>query len=388
LENRGDTVTAQWAMLGIFVLILIGQVVCVFVLRTQLRTDAARSAHAWREALEGHREQLLAAMHRQAQQSFLHTSDAVDRLDARFVAMQARTDRQLEAMRGVVEEKLQATLERRLNESFALVSERLALVHEGLGEMHQLASGVGDLKRVLSNVKTRGILGEMQLHTIIEQVFAPAQYERQARIRAHRNHRCDVAVRLPHGTDGCVLLPIDAKFPLEDYEKMQEAMHNGQADRFAQAAQQLEARMRQEAKSIRDQYIDPPYTTEFAILFLPLEGLYAEVLRRPGLWDTLAREFHVIVTGPTTLLALLSSVHIGMRSVAVAQRTHAMWHVLRSVKAEFDQFSHLLVKAQKKLHEAATTLDGAQTRTRDILRSLDGVEAERIDEGTSVRDGN
>lgn len=329
------------------------------------------------------REEWLQALHRQTQQMIVQWTSVSDRIEQRLVHFQTRMDRQLDLIRHTVDEKLQTTLERRLHESFSLVSERLALVHEGLGEMQQLASGIGDLKRVLMNVKTRGTLGEVQLQTLLEQVLTPQQYEKQAPIRPERNQRCDFVVKLPNQTveHMPVLLPIDAKFPLEEYARLQEAEQAGRIDRVAQAQAQLESRLKQEAKSIQSKYIDPPYTTDFALLFLPTEGLYAEVLRRPGLWETLHREYRVIVAGPTTMIALLHSLQVGFRTIAMQQRSEAIGQMLRAVKNEFDQFSHLLVKTHKKLHEATTTLDQAQARSRQIVRQLD-----RVDESDEDQD--
>jgi len=297
-------------------------------------------------------------------------------VERKLTALQADNHVQLEQMRATVDEKLHATLERRLGESFKLVGERLELVHKGLGEMQSLASGVGDLKRVLTNVKTRGTMGEIQLDALLEQTLAPDQYERNAAIKKGTAERVDFAVKLPDKSDGrrAVLLPIDAKFPLEDYQRLIDAQECGDAAAAAEAWKLLEARVKAEAKSIRDKYIDPPATTEFAVLFLPLEGLYAEVLRRPGLWDTLQREYRVVVTGPTTLSALLNSLQMGFRTLAIQKRTSEVWQVLGQVKGEFGKFGDLLEKTQKKLQEASNTLDGAAVRTRAIERRLRGVE--------------
>ncbi|HZG84943.1 DNA recombination protein RmuC [Paenibacillus sp.] len=297
-------------------------------------------------------------------------------VERKLTALQADNHTQLEQMRATVDEKLHATLERRLGESFQLVGERLELVHKGLGEMQSLASGVGDLKRVLTNVKTRGTMGEIQLDALLEQTLAPDQYERNAAIKKGTAERVDFVVKLPDKSDGrrAVLLPIDAKFPLEDYQRLLDAQESGDAAAAADAWKLLEARVKAEAKSIRDKYIDPPATTEFAVLFLPLEGLYAEVLRRPGLWDTLQREYRVVVTGPTTLSALLNSLQMGFRTLAIQKRTSEVWQVLGQVKGEFGKFGDLLEKTQKKLQEASNTLDGAAVRTRAIERRLRGVE--------------
>lgn len=291
-------------------------------------------------------------------------------------ALRADNNERLEQMRATVDEKLHATLEQRLGESFKLVGERLELVHKGLGEMQSLASGVGDLKKVLTNVKTRGTMGEIQLESLLEQSLAPDQYERNVAVKKGSGERVDFAVKLPAGTDGRghVLLPIDAKFPLEDYQRLTDAQEAGDVAAANDAMKQLEARVKAEARSIRDKYIDPPATTEFAVLFLPLEGLYAEVLRRPGLWDALQREWRVVVTGPTTLSALLNSLQMGFRTLAIQKRTSEVWQVLGAVKNEFGKFGDLLDKTKKKLQEASNTIDGAAVRSRAIERRLRGIE--------------
>jgi DNA recombination protein RmuC len=303
-------------------------------------------------------------------------SSLQEAMEAKLVSLQSDNNIKLEQMRLTVDEKLHATLEQRLGESFKLVGERLETLHKGLGEMQVLASGVGDLKKVLTNVKTRGTLGEVQLDALLEQSLSPEQYERNVVIRAMSTERVDFVVKLPDKTDGHrhVLLPIDAKFPLEDYQRLVDAQEQADSVLAAEAMKQLETRLKAEAKSIRDKYIDAPRTTEFAILFLPLEGLYAEVLRRPGIWDTLQRDYRVIITGPTTLTALLNSLQMGFRTLAIQQRTSEVWHVLSTVKAEFGKFGDVLDKTQKKLQEASNTLDTAAVRTRAIERKLRDVQ--------------
>ena len=305
-------------------------------------------------------------------------------VERKLTALQADNNEKLEQMRATVDEKLHATLEQRLGESFKLVGERLELVHKGLGEMQSLASGVGDLKKVLTNVKTRGTMGEIQLDALLEQTLAPDQYERNVAVKKTGGERVDFVVKLPDKSDGGrrgVLLPIDAKFPLEDYQRLIDAQEAGDAAAAAEATKQLEARVKAEAKSIQSKYIDPPATTEFAVMFLPLEGLYAEVLRRPGLWETLQRDYRVVVTGPTTLSALLNSLQMGFRTLAIQKRTSEVWQVLGAVKTEFGKFGDLLDKTQKKLQEASNTLDGAAVRTRAIERRLRGVEELSAPEG-------
>ncbi|EJY56482.1 hypothetical protein URH17368_0777 [Alicyclobacillus hesperidum URH17-3-68] len=300
--------------------------------------------------------------------------EAVER---RLRYLQEENSNKLEQMRMTVDEKLHQTLERRLGESFQLVSERLEQVHQGLGEMQSLAAGVGDLKRVLTNVKSRGTMGELQLETLLEQVLSPEQFARNVAIRQDSQERVDFAVRLPGKDDGDapVWLPIDAKFPLEDYQRLQEAQEAGDLDMFTEAAKALENRIKLEAKSIRDKYIQPPLTTDFALMFLPVEGLFAEVLRRSGLWETLQREYRVIITGPTTITALLNSLQLGFRTLAIQKRSSEVWKLLGAVKSEFGKFGDVLERTQKKLQEASNTIDKAAVRSRAIERQLRSVEA-------------
>lgn len=297
-------------------------------------------------------------------------------VEKKLSALQEDNSKKLEQMRATVDEKLNQTLEKRLGESFKLVSERLEQVHKGLGEMQSLASGVGDLKKVLTNVKTRGTLGEIQLDNILEQILSPDQYERNVVIKRGSAERVDFAVKLPGKDDEekHVLLPIDSKFPLEDYQKLMDAQEAGDILAATEAAKLLEVRIKQEAKSIQDKYINPPSTTDFALMFLPIEGLFAEVLRRAGLWETLQREYRVILTGPTTLTALLNSLQMGFRTLAVQKRSSEVWKLLGVVKTEFGKFGEVLEKTQKKLQEASHTIETATTRSRAIERRLRSVE--------------
>ena len=298
-------------------------------------------------------------------------------VEQKLAQIQADNSTQLEQMRKTVDEKLQGTLEKRLGESFKLVSERLELVHKGLGEMQTLASGVGDLKKVLTNVKTRGTWGEMQLANLLEQVLTPDQFACNVATRPDSSERVEFAIKLPGRSDNDgspVWLPIDAKFPKEDYERLVEASEQADATAMESAAAQLEVRIRAEARSIRDKYVEPPYTTDFALLYLPIEGLYAEVLRRPGLQDALQREFRVTVTGPTVLSALLNSLQMGFRTLAIEKRSSEVWSVLAAVKSEFSRFGEVMGKVQKKLQEASNVIDSAATRTRAIERRLKDVQ--------------
>ena len=303
-------------------------------------------------------------------------------VDARLVSLQQGNELKLDQMRATVDEKLHATLEQRLGQSFRLVAERLEQVHKGLGEMQGLARDVGALNRVLTNVKTRGVFGEVQLAALLQQVFTPEQYATNVATVPGSNERVEFALRLPgraessHGGDGAPLwLPIDAKFPREDYERLLDAAERGDAVALEVSAKAIESRLRHEARAIRDKYLAPPHTTDFAILFLPTEGLYAEALRRPGLADTLQREWKVMLAGPTTLLALLNSLQMGFRTLALERRSAEVWEVLGAVKTEFGKFGDVLAKTRKKLEDASNTINLAETRTRVMARQLRGVEA-------------
>lgn len=297
-------------------------------------------------------------------------------IEDRLLLIQQDNGQKLDLMRATVDEKLSATLEQRLGESFKLVSERLEAVHKGLGEMQTLASGVGDLKRVLTNVKTRGVWGEIQLGNLLEQILTPEQYACNVTTKAGSNDRVEFAIKLParDGQDSIIWLPIDAKFPIEDYERLTEAQDQANLMRIEELGKSLENRIKLEGKTIRDKYIDPPHTTDFGILFLPVEGLYAEVIRRPGLCELLQREYKVIITGPTTLAALLNSLHMGFRTLAIEKRSSEVWNLLSAVKTEFGKFVDILEKTQKKLQEASNTIDTATRKSRTIARKLKDVQ--------------
>jgi DNA recombination protein RmuC len=298
-------------------------------------------------------------------------------VEQRLGAIQADNEKKLEQMRATVDEKLHATLEQRLGESFKQVAERLEQVHKGLGEMQNLARDVGSLSRVLSNVKTRGIVGEVQLAGLLEQVFTPEQYASNVETVPGSGARVEFAIRLPgRRADGVPLwLPIDAKFPRDDYDRLIDAQERGDAAGMEAAAKGIEVRLRLEARSIREKYIAVPHTTDFAILFVPTEGLYAEALRRPGLMESLQREHRITLAGPTTLLATLTSLQMGFRTLALEQRSAEVWEVLGAVKTEFQKFGDVLSKTKKKLDEASKTIDAAEVRSRAMVRSLRGVEA-------------
>ena len=297
-------------------------------------------------------------------------------VEGRLTAIQADNATKLEEMRRTVDEKLHATLEQRLGESFKLVSDRLEQVHRGLGEMQTLAVGVGDLKRVLTNVKTRGTWGEVQLSALLEQLLTADQFAANVATRPGSNERVDFAIRLPGKDDGAVVwLPIDAKFPIEDYLRLSEAQERGDPAAVEEAAKGIELRLKSEAKSIRDKYVAPPQTTDFALLYLPIEGLYAEALRRPGLAETLQRDFRISLAGPTTLAALLNTLQMGFRTLAIEQRSAEVWAVLGAVKTEFGKFGEALAHTKKKLDEASSSISKAETRTRQLSRKLKEVEA-------------
>ncbi|MGE5769543.1 MAG: DNA recombination protein RmuC [Betaproteobacteria bacterium] len=297
-------------------------------------------------------------------------------VEGRLTAMQADNAAKLEEMRQTVDEKLHATLEQRLGESFKQVSERLEQVHRGLGEMQTLAAGVGDLKRVLGNVKTRGTWGEVQLSALLEQLLTADQFSANVATRPGSNERVDFAIRLPGKGDGAVVwLPIDAKFPIEDYQRLLDAQERGEPAQVEEAARAIELRLKSEAKSIRDKYVAPPHTTDFALLYLPIEGLYAEALRRPGLAELMQREWRVSLAGPTTLAAMLNSLQMGFRTLAIEQRSAEVWAVLGAVKTEFGKFGEALAHTRKKLDEASNSIGKAETRTRQLSRRLKEVEA-------------
>jgi len=298
-------------------------------------------------------------------------------VETRLGALQEGNEKKLEQMRATVDEKLHATLEQRLGESFKQVADRLEQVHKGLGEMQTLARDVGSLNRVLTNVKTRGIFGEVQLAGLLEQVFTPEQYATHVATVPGSGERVEFAIRLPgQRDDGQPLwLPIDAKFPREDYERLLEAQERADLPAMEAAAKGIETRLRLEAKTIRDKYIAPPHTTDFAILFVPTEGLYAEALRRPGLVQAMQSEYKVMLTGPTTLLATLTSLQMGFRTLALERRSAEVWEVLGAVKTEFGKFGDVLKKTREKLNQAADTISAAETRTRQMGRALKSVEA-------------
>ncbi len=296
-------------------------------------------------------------------------------VEKRLAYMQEDNNRKLDEMRQTVDEKLQKTLEEKMTQSFALVNERLEQVYKGLGEMRTLAVGVGDLKKVLSNVKTRGILGEIQLGSILKEILAPEQYEENVATKHRSTERVEFAVKLPADDEGFIYLPIDSKFPGDTYMALQEAYESGSKEAVDAAAKTLLTTLKKEAKDIRDKYIDPPSTTEFAVMFLPTEGLYAEAVNR-GMVEILQREYKVNIAGPSTMAALLNSLQMGFKTLAVQKRSAEVWKILGSVKTEFEKFNDVLMATQQRLDQANAELDKlVGVRTRQICRKLSSVEA-------------
>ena len=340
-----------------------------------LRLEITESSRGGRQELT---QTLASFQQSQVQQLSLMQTSLSDTLNQQLQQLQKSNADKLDEMRRTVDEKLQTTLEKRLTESFKQVAERLEQVHNGLGQMQKLADGVGSLQRVLTNVKTRGMFGEVQLEALLEQVLTVEQYAKQVETKPRSNQRVDFAIRFPGrgGADGePVWLPIDAKFPREDYERLLDAHDRADAVSAEVSAKALEARIRTEAKSIAESYLAPPHTTDFAILFLPIEGLYAEVLRRPGLMDSLQRDYRVTLAGPTTLLAMLNSLHMGFRTLALEQQASEVWKVLGAVKTEFERYGDWVEKVREQVQKAADTLDRADTRSRQMRRALKNVEA-------------
>ena len=363
------------------------------------REEAAKRSHELREEVSGSliktaqtlsstvgqlgnvQKQQLEAVTTQVQALIETNQQRLDGLRAtiseQLNEMREANEKKLEEMRRTVDEKLQGTLEKRLGESFKLVSERLDAVHKGLGEMQNLATGVGDLKNVLTNVKVRGTWAEYQLEAILEQVLTPDQFDRNVATRKDSSERVEFAIRLPGRSDDpndCVWLPIDSKFPQEDYLRLSEAANSADAEAVAQSTRELLRSITQSAKTIAEKYLNPPQTTDFAVLYLPTEGLYAEVLRQPGLVSQLQQDYRVMVSGPTTIAALLNSLRLGFRSLAIEQQASEVWQVLGAVKTEFGRFGDVLAKVKKQLATASNTIENTERRTRAMARTLREVE--------------
>lgn len=347
----------------ILMLVVIVLLVILMVRQNALETNQDRSQQIMTQNLNS-----FAQMHEQKLERIRES------VEKKLGDIQQDNSQKLDKMREVVDEKLHATLEKRLGESFKLVSERLEKVHQGLGEMQNLAAGVGDLKKVLVNVKTRGTWGETQLGNLLEQILTLEQYERNCITKPDSHDPVEFAIKLPGNQERPIYLPIDAKFPTEDYERLQDAQEAGDLDMIETAGKALESRLKLEARNIRDKYIEPPFTTDFGILFLPTEGLYAEALRRPGLADNLRNDFRVIVAGPTTIAALLNSLQMGFRTLAVEKRASEVWSLLGLVKGEFSKFGDLLEKTKEKLDLASKNIEDAARKSRTIERKLRDVQ--------------
>lgn len=335
------------------------------------------------------KDNFLALLNKQSEQNNA-TSARLDQmretLEKKMADMQTGNERKLDEMRATVDEKLQKTLEMRLGESFKLVSERLEAVHKGLGDMQQLATGVGDLKRVLTNVKSRGVLGEYQLESILEQILTIDQYGRNVKTKEGSNALVEFAIKLPGrgDKDKPVWLPVDSKFPKEDFESLMDAYDQAIPDLIEECRKSFVKGIRKCAIDISGKYVDPPNTTDFAILFLPFESLYAEVLRTPGLFESLQREHKIIITGPTTLSALLNSLQMGFRTLAIERRSGEVWQLLGAVKTEFGNFGGILEKTQKKLQEASNVIEQAGVRSRAIEKKLRAVQELPKDEAVAL----
>ncbi|KAF1696167.1 DNA recombination protein RmuC [Pseudoxanthomonas jiangsuensis] len=346
-------------------------------LRDSLNEDARKGRQESGESQQRFMDNVSGQLRELTQRNELRIGEMRATLEQQLRALQEDNARKLEKMRETVDEKLQSTLTTRLDSSFKLVSERLEQVQRGLGEMQQLATGVGDLKRVLTNVKTRGGWGEVQLENILEQTLTAEQYARGVRVRPDGAEMVDFAIRLPGrgAHDAPLWLPIDAKFPREDYERLLDAQEQGDPELVRTSGAQLEKAIRVQAKSICEKYVAPPHTTDFAVMFLPTEGLYAETIRRPGLTDALQREHRIVVAGPTTVTALLNSLQMGFRTLAIEQRSSEVWSLLGAVKSEFGKFAGILERAEKQINTVGKSLGDASRKTRTIERKLRGVES-------------
>jgi DNA recombination protein RmuC len=339
--------------------------------------DLSKTDAAVREEIGRNRQESASIALGQRQELANSIDKMRETVEHRLKDLQAANTEKLDQMRTMVDKNLHETLDTRLGKSFEIVNQQLGEVHKGLGEMRDLAKGVGDLKNLLTNVKVRGTWGEIQLANLLGQLLTLDQYEANVVTKEGSREQVEFAIKLPgrEGKEGQVVwLPIDAKFPREDYDRLLEAQEKADAEAAADAAKQLEIRIRSSAKDIRDKYLNPPQTTDFGIMFLPIEGLYAEVLRRPGLVEGLQRDYRVVVTGPTTLGALLNALQMGFRTLAIEKRSSEVWKLLGAIKTEFGKFTDIIVRAHRQLSTASTTLDSAAQKTRTIQRKLRDVE--------------
>ena len=353
-------------------------------LTAELRAGRQERSQTVRESVQG-LSQMLLTEQRDGRREMSENLENIRRsMAGQLDGIRQENTHQLEQMRQTVDEKLQKTLNDRISQSFQLVNQRLEQVYQSLGEMKTLANDVGSLQRVLSNVKTRGVLGEMQLGAILEQILSPEQYEANVKTRPGSSNFVEYAVKLPGDGNGTVWLPIDAKFPADAYNQLLEASESGDPERVRAAGSVLEQRVRSFAKDIRDKYLAPPYTTDFGIMFLPTEGLYAEVVRR-GLVDVLQRDYRVNIAGPTTMAALLNSLQMGFRTLAIQKRSGEVWKVLGAVKTEFEKFGGVIAAAQQRLDQANSELDKlVGVRTRQIQRKLDKVTSLSEEESVAL----
>lgn len=367
----------------LIILLVLNTMLLLIVLMREFtqRRDLERMERLLREELSNNRMEAAKGLEAFTQQLLTLTQMNEQKLEkvrevveGSLRSLREDNTQQLERMRETVDEKLHSTLEKRLGESFRMVSERLEKVHQGLGEMQNLASGVGDLKKVLTNVKTRGTWGEIQLGNLLEQILTAEQYERNIATKKGSRDTVEFAIKLPGRDAEVVYIPIDAKFPKEDYERLLQAQDEGNAALVEEQQRAIENRIKLEAKKIRDKYIDPPQTTDFAIMYLPIEGLYAEVLRRPGLHEQMQRDFRVSILGPTTITAHLNALQMGFRTLAVEKRASEVWTLLGTVKNEFGRFGEILENTKRKLDSASKEIDLAASKSRTIEKKLNKVQ--------------
>lgn len=354
-----------------------------------IRDEFSRNRNETEKSSREHRLELSQTLDNFEQKLNLNFKEIREVVENKLKDIQEDNNKKLEEMRITVDEKLQETVEKRFDSSFKIISERLEQVHKGLGEMQTLASGVGDLKKVLTNVKTRGNLGEIQLATILDQILSPQQFIQNAQVKKNSQQRVEYAIKLPNknSENQDLLLPIDSKFPIEDYLRFNEAMEhleNYSKSELENLSKQFESSVKRNARDIREKYINPPITTDFAIMFVPTESLYAEILRRPGLFEFLQKEYKITVVGPTNLVAFLSSLQMGFKTLAIEKRSSEVWEILGAVKTEFSRFGKILDKTKKKLQEASNVIDTASVRSRAIERKLKTVQELPEDDSVKV----
>ncbi len=354
-----------------------------------IRDEFSRNRNENEKSSREHRLELSQSLDNFEQKLNLNFKEIREVVENKLKDIQEDNNKKLEEMRKTVDEKLQETVEKRFDSSFKIISERLEQVHKGLGEMQTLASGVGDLKKVLTNVKTRGNLGEIQLATILDQILSPQQFIQNAQVKKNSQQRVEFAIKLPNknSENQDLLLPIDSKFPIEDYLRFIEAMdhlENYSKSELENLSKQFESSVKRNARDIREKYINPPITTDFAIMFVPTESLYAEILRRPGLFEFLQKEYKITVVGPTNLVAFLSSLQMGFKTLAIEKRSSEVWEILGAVKTEFSRFGKILDKTKKKLQEASNVIDTASVRSRAIERKLKTVQELPEDDSVKV----